>query len=135
LPEGRVLRLGFSLNGNSEMLKFSPVEGPGSRSTYRIKPGGSLGYSEAFLDNTLGIAFTYGETHSVNPTHNNSVGYTAITPGTAVAPITDSSPMRLDTSQLVDGPQVKDRRNASLKVDYKLGRARRSASPRPTIIT
>jgi iron complex outermembrane receptor protein len=117
----RVLRTVLSLNANSDMLRLGYVEGPGQRSTSRLKPAGSLAYSEAFLNNTLGVTFTYGESHLINPTHNNAMGYTLITGGTTAAPATDASPVRVDTFTLVDGPEVKHRRSASLTVDYKLG--------------
>ena len=118
---GRVFRTVLTLNVNSDMFEFGPVEGPGQRSTWRIKPGGSLSYSEALLNNTLGVTLTYGESHNNNPTHNNAMGYTPITAGTTAAPLTAASPVRVDTFTLVDGPEVKHRRNTSLALDYKLG--------------
>lgn len=120
--KGRVLRVVTSLNVNSDMFKFGAVEGPGQRSTWRIKPAGSLSYSEAFLQNTLGLTFVYGESHNINPTHNNAMGYTLLTAGTTANPATDASPVRVDTFTLVDGPEAKHRRNTSLTADYKLGR-------------
>ncbi len=119
--KGRVLRTTFQLTGNSDMMRLGPVEGPGQRSTWRIKPSGSLAYSEALLNNRLGLTFSYSESHLINPTHNNAMGYTLITGGTTAAPATDASPVRVDTFTLVDGPEVKHRRNVSTTVDYKLG--------------
>ncbi len=119
--KGRVLRTVLSINANSDMLEFGPVEGPGQRSTWRLKPGGSLSYSEALLNNTLGVTFVYSESHVINPTHNNAMGYTPLTAGTVAAPVTDTSPVRVDTFTLVDGPEVKHRRNTTLSFDYKLG--------------
>ncbi len=119
--KGRVLRTVLSLNVNSDMFEFGPVEGPGQRSTWRIKPGGSLAYSEALLKNKLGVAFTYGESHNINPTHNNAMGYTPLVAGTLAAPVTNTSAVRVDTFTLVDGPEVKHRRNASLGVDFRAG--------------
>ncbi len=117
----RVFRTVLLLNANSEMLTFDAVPGPGQRPTHRIKPGASVVYSEAFLKNTLGLTFSYSETNSINPSHNNSLGYTPIVAGTVAAPVPINAPVRLDTFTLVDGPQVKFRRNGSLKADYKLG--------------
>lgn len=115
----RVFRTTLLMSANSEMLKWQ-IPGPGERTTERIKPGGNLVYSEAFRQNTLGVSFSYGESHTINPTHNNAMGYTALATGTTTAPLTDAVPVRVDTFTLVDGPQAKDRRNASLKFDYKL---------------
>lgn len=119
--KGRVFRVVTSVNVNTDMMKFGPAEGPGQRSTWRIKPAGSLAYSEAFLDNTLGLTFVYGESHTINPTHNNAMGYTLLTGGTIAAPATEASPVRVDTFTLVDGPEAKHRRNSSVSADYKLG--------------
>ncbi|MCX6934168.1 MAG: carboxypeptidase regulatory-like domain-containing protein, partial [Verrucomicrobia bacterium] len=77
----RVLRSVLLLNANSEMLTFKAVPGPGQRPTQRIKPGASVVYSEAFLSNTLGLTFSYSETNSINPSHNNALGYTPIVAG------------------------------------------------------
>lgn len=118
---GRVLRTALTLNVNADMLEFGPVEGPGQRSTWRIKPGGSLSYSEALLNNTLGVTFTYSESHTINPSHNNSVGYTPVVAGTTAVPLTEASAVRADTFTLVDGPEVKHRRNSVLAFDYRLG--------------
>jgi iron complex outermembrane recepter protein len=118
--KGRVLRSVVSFNANTDMLKFGPREGPGQRSTWRLKPAGSITYSEALLNNTLGVTLTYGESHLINPTHNNAMGYTLLTAGTTAAPATESSPVRVDTFTLVDGPEVKHRHNAILGIDYKL---------------
>ncbi len=117
----RVFRTVMLINANSEMLTFKDVAGPGSRPTNRLKPGASVVYSEAFLKNTLGLTFSYAETNNINPSHNNAVGYSPLVAGTATAPVLPESPVRLDTFTLVDGPQVKFRRNGSLKADYKLG--------------
>jgi iron complex outermembrane recepter protein len=117
----RVFRTVLLINANSEMLTFKDVAGPGTRPTNRLKPGASVVYSEAFLRNTLGLTFSYAETNNINPSHNNGVGYTALATGTTAAPLTDAEPVRLDTFTLVDGPQVKFRRNGSLRADYKLG--------------
>ena len=117
----RVFRTVLLLNANSEMLTFDAVPGPGQRPTQRIKPGASVIYSEAFLRNTLGLTFAYSETNTINPSHNNALGYTPVVAGTAAAPVQIGAPVRLDTFTLVDGPQVKFRRNGSLKADYKLG--------------
>jgi len=66
---------------------YKDVAGPGSRPTNRLKPGASVVYSEAFLKNTLGLTFSYGEsTSNINPSHNNAVGYTALATGTAAGP-------------------------------------------------
>lgn len=117
---GRRFSTSFSLSANSEMLKWE-MAGPGSRTTNRIKPGGSVNYSEAFLDNTLGLSLSYFESNVINPSHNYAMGYAPFVNGTNAVPVTDATPMAVHTFTLVDGPQVKNRRTLSINGDYKLG--------------
>jgi TonB-dependent receptor len=120
--KGRRFSTTFTLSANSEMLHWE-MAGPGSRTTNRIKPGGSLNYSEAFLGNTLGLSLSYFESNVINPSHNYAMGYSPFTAGTAANPVTDASRFNVNTFTLVDGPQVKNRRSLSLNGDYKLGAA------------
>jgi iron complex outermembrane recepter protein len=119
--KGRRLTTVFTLYGNSDMLSLQPIEGPGQRSTYRIKPGGRLNYSEAFLNNTLGVSFSYGETHIINPRHVYQMAYAPVVAGTAANPVTDATPLRFSQFTVMDGPEVRVRRNIGLDADYKLG--------------
>ena len=117
---GRRFSTTLTLSANSEMLRWS-IPGPGSRTTGRIKPGGSLNYSEAFLNQTLGISFSYFESNAINPSHNYAMTYSPFVAGTAANPVTEASRFNVNTFTLVDGPQVKNRRTYSLSGDYKLG--------------
>ena len=119
--KGRRFSTTFTLSANSEMLHMGKVPGPGARPTSRIKPGGSLNYSEALLNNTLGLSFSYFESNVINPQHNYAMGYSPFTAGTAANPVTENSRFNVNTFTLVDGPQVKNRRTISLNTDYKLG--------------
>ena len=118
--KGRRFNTTFTLSANSEMMHWE-MAGPGSRTTNRIKPGGSLNYSEAFLNNTLGLSLSYFESNVINPSHNYAMGYSPFTAGTVAAPVTDASRFNVNTFTLVDGPQVKNRRTLALNGDYKLG--------------
>ena len=102
--KGRRFSTTFTLSGNSEMLRWE-MAGPGSRTTHRIKPGGSLNYSEAFLGNTLGLTLSYFESNVINPSHNYAMGYSPFTAGTAANPVTEASRFNVNTFTLVDGPQ------------------------------
>ena len=106
----------FSLSANSEMMHWK-MDGPGSRATHRIKPGGSVNYSEAFLNNTLGLSLSYFESNVINPSHNYAMGYSPFTAGTVANPVTDATRMNVNTFTLVDGPQVKNRRTLSILTD------------------
>ena len=119
--KGRRFSTTFTLSANSEMLHMGKVPGPGGRPTWRIKPGGSLNYSEALLNNTLGVSLSYFESNVINPQHNYAMGYSPFTAGTAANPVTEESRFNVNTFTLVDGPQVKNRRTISLNADYKLG--------------
>lgn len=118
--KGRRFSTTLSLSANSEMMKWE-MAGPGSRTTNRIKPGGSINYSEAFLNNTLGLSLSYFESNVINPSHNYAMGYSPFVNGTTAVPVTDATRMNVNTFTLVDGPQVKNRRTLSLNADYKLG--------------
>jgi TonB-dependent receptor len=118
---GRRFSTTFTLSANSEMLRLGEVPGPGARPTSRLKPGGGLNYSEAFLNNTLGLTFSYFESNVINPQHNYAMGYSPFVAGTVANPVTENSRYNVNTFTLVDGPQVKNRRTFSLGGDYKLG--------------
>lgn len=117
--KGRRFSTTLTLSANSEMMRWK-MAGPGSRSTHRIKPGGSLNYSEAFLNNTLGLTLSYFESNSINPSHNYAMTYSPFTAGTVANPVTDASRFNVNTFTLVDGPQVKNRRSLNLGADYRL---------------
>jgi iron complex outermembrane receptor protein len=118
--KGRRFSTGLTLSANSEMMHWE-MDGPGARATNRLKPGGSVNYSEAFLDNTLGLSLTYFESNVINPSHNYAMGYSPFVNGTAAVPVTDATRFNVNTFTLVDGPQVKNRRTLALNADYKLG--------------
>jgi iron complex outermembrane recepter protein len=118
--KGRRFTTSLTMSANSEMLRWQ-IAGPGERTTERIKPGGSLNYSEAFLNNTLGITLNYFESNVINPSHNYGMTYSAFTAGTAANPVTNDTRMNVNTFTLVDGPQVKNRRTLGINADYKLG--------------
>ncbi len=118
--KGRRFSTTLTLSANSEMLVWRR-DGPGSRPTHRIKPGGGLNYSEAFLGNTLGVTLSYFESNVINPSHNYAMGYSPFTAGTVANPVTDQSRFNVNTFTMVDGPQVKNRRTLSIGADYKLG--------------
>ena len=119
--KGRRFSTTFTLSANSEMLRLGEVPGPGARPTSRIKPGGSVNYSEAFLNHTLGLTFSYFESNVINPQHNYAMGYSPFVAGTVANPVTEKSAYNVNTFTLVDGPQVKNRRTLALGADYKLG--------------
>ncbi len=119
--KGRRFATTFTLSANSEMLRLGRVPGPGARPTYRLKPGGGVNYSEAFLNNTLGLTLSYFESNVINPQHNYAMGYSPVVAGTVANPVNENSRYNVNTFTLVDGPQVKNRRTLSLGGDYKLG--------------
>ncbi|MEY2877677.1 MAG: hypothetical protein RLZZ15_57, partial [Verrucomicrobiota bacterium] len=121
--KGRRFSTTFTISANSEMLRLGRVPGPGARPTYRLKPGGGVNYSEAFLNNTLGVTLSYFESNVINPQHNYAMTYSPFVAGTVANPVTENSRFNVNTFTLVDGPQVKNRRTLSLGADYKLGPA------------
>ena len=119
--KGRRFSTTFTVSANSEMLRLGEVPGPGARPTSRLKPGGGVNYSEAFLNNTLGVTLSYFESNVINPQHNYGMGYSPVVAGTVANPVTEKSAYNVNTFTLVDGPQVKNRRTLALSGDYKLG--------------
>ena len=119
--KGRRFSTTFTMSANSEMLRLGEVPGPGARPTSRLKPGGSVNYSEAFLNNTFGLTLSYFESNVINPQHNYAMGYSPVVAGTVANPVTEQSRYNVNTFTLVDGPQVKNRRTLALSADYKLG--------------
>lgn len=120
LQKGRRFSAATTFSANSEMLRWE-IAGPGQRNTERFKPGISLNYSEALLQNTLGLSLSYSDTNSINPSHNYGMTYSPFVNGTAAVPLTDDSRFNVNTFTLVDGPQAKHRRNLGVNLDYRLG--------------
>lgn len=117
LQKGRRLTLASSLNVNSEDITWSKTPGPGSRETRKLGLGGSLAYSEAFFNHTLGVSLSLAESNQHNEQHSVTKGYTY--PG-ATGRITPTTPGYLSLYQILDGPKFANRRNAGLNFDYKL---------------
>jgi TonB-dependent receptor len=125
--KGRRLTLVGTLNGNSQWLTFKPLRGPGGEKTIPIQPGFRLNYSEAFFNNTLGVAFTYGQTGKLDPRHNYIQAFARIDGKTGAAlaadPTTDTTPLRYGTFSLVNTTNEKHTRNVGLDLDYRLGQS------------
>ncbi|MDO8539422.1 MAG: TonB-dependent receptor [Opitutaceae bacterium] len=123
--KGRRLTIVGTLNGNSQWLTFSPMRGPGGEKTIPIQPGLRLNYSEAFLNNTLGIAFTYGQTGKLDPRHNYIQAFARLDGKTGAAlaadPTTAATPLRYGTFSLVNTTNEKHTRNIAFDLDYRLG--------------
>jgi TonB-dependent receptor len=123
--KGRRLTLTGSLNGNSQWLGDGKISGPGPGSTRAIRPGFRLNYSEAFLNNTLGVALTLGVANTMDPRHNYLMTYARIDGATGAAlaanPTTDATPMRFSQNSIVNTTNRKDSRSAGLDLDYRLG--------------
>lgn len=123
--KGRRLSIVGTLNGNSQWLTFKPMRGPGGEETIPIQPGLRINYSEAFLNNTLGVAITYGETGKLDPRHNYIQAYARLDGKTGAAlaadPTTAATPLRYGTFSLVNTTNEKHTRNIGLDLDYRLG--------------
>lgn len=106
------------MNANSEGLSLKATPGPSNRKTHKVQLGGSFNYSEAFLNNTLGVALSLSESNQHNEQHSVVKSYTF--PG-ATGVITGSTPGYMSQYQILDGPKFANRRSLGLNVDYKLG--------------
>ena len=116
--KGRRFTTTFTLSANSEMLRLGEVPGPGARPTSRLKPGGGLSYSEAFLNNTLGLTFSYFESNVINPQHNYGMTYSPFVAGTVANPVTAASRFNVNTFTLGGDYKLGQRTVLKLKTSY-----------------
>lgn len=113
----RVLGYNFSLNFNAEEFTLRKTYGPAERERYKWRPNAQLEYSEAFLNQRLGIMLTasransYTEQYSFTQDHNRA----PITTGSVL----DPRPVVVRQIDFKDGPKMIWKDAASLAVDYK----------------
>jgi len=75
LQKGRRLQLFATLNGPAGFLSLNDQPGPGPRPTQWVKPGGGLSYSEALLQNRLGVSLSLSASSQINPGSYNQLAY------------------------------------------------------------
>jgi iron complex outermembrane recepter protein len=113
--KGRRIDWQFSLTGVSDDFKWGRTTRPGDHANHLVRPTVQLGYSEALLNQRVGVAFGFSQSKVL--VEQQSVTHTfSRTPG-------DARPLVLTGLTFGDGPKFIDRDTYSLNMDFK-------ASPR-----
>ena len=114
---GRVLGYNFSLNFNAEEFTLRKTYGPAERERYKWRPNAQLEYSEAFLNQRLGIMLTASRANSYTEQYSFTQDYNRapITTGSVL----DPRPVVIRQIDFKDGPKMIWKDAASLAVDYK----------------
>lgn len=102
--------------GTSADMHFKREYGAGFSRYRKVVPGGSLEYSDIFLDGKLGIVATVASTTSAYLPHNSMTVTYDKTP-TSSRP----SPIMVSNLTFTDTPVRREVFNAGLSLDYKLG--------------
>jgi iron complex outermembrane recepter protein len=112
--QGRRISFGVNMTANSEEMTLKKDYGLDDRESYKILPGGTLEYSDIFLDNRLGIVLNVSESNSYTEQRRLDHVYNR-TPT-----LTDTRPVVLRQISLKDGPKTTRRSTVTLTADYKL---------------
>ena len=112
LQKGRRINATVNLTGNSDWMTWGKTSGPDDHATHKIHPGGSISYSDSFLDNRLGIAASYS---ILNVDGYGGTGYNTYT--------TNTSGTFVSQYQREDHQNFTVRKGGSLNLDYKVNDA------------
>ncbi len=115
--KGRRFDYNYSANLNGEEFTLRRTAGlrdhPGETS-YKWKPNYSLGYSESFFDNRLGLLLSVSHADSYTEQQRTTLDYNRTTQAN------DSRPLVLRQIDVGDGPKFIDKDAALLTVDWKV---------------
>ena len=117
---GRVLGYNFSLNFNAEEFTLRKTLGPAERERYKWRPNLQLEYSEAFLNQRLGVMLTASRANSYTEQYNFVQDYNR-TPLTTGA-VRDARPLVIRQIDFKDGPKMIWKDAVSLSADFKASR-------------
>ena len=113
---GRTLGYNFSLNFNAEEFTLRKTLGPAERERYKWRPNAQLEYSEAFLNQRLGVMLTASRANSYTEQYNFVQDYNR----TSTA--ADPRPLVIRQLDFKDGPKMIWKDAVSLAVDFKATR-------------
>ncbi len=113
---GRTLGYNFSLNFNAEEFTLRKTLGPAERERYKWRPNAQLEYSEAFLNQRLGVMVTASRANSYTEQYSFTQDYNRTT--TAA----DQRPLVIRQLDFKDGPKMIWKDAVSLAVDFKASR-------------
>lgn len=109
LQKGRRLNATLNLTGNSDWLTTAKTSGPDDHATRKISPGGSISFSDRFLNGRLGVAASFSKLYV------NGFGGTAYNTYT-----TNASGTFVSQYQREDHQNFTIRQGGSLNLDYKV---------------
>ena len=109
LQKGRRLNFTLNLTGNSDWLTLGRTAGPDDRATRKVHPGGSVSFSDSFLNGRLGVAASFSKLNV------NGFGGTAYNTYT-----TNASGTFVSQYQREDHQNFTVRKGGSLNLDYKI---------------
>jgi iron complex outermembrane receptor protein len=112
LQKGRRLNATLNLTGNSDWMTLGETSGHDDHATRKIHPGGSISYSESFLNNRLGVSASFSKLTV------NGFGGTAYNTYT-----TNASGTFVSQYQREDHQNFTVRKGGSLNFDYKVDSA------------
>lgn len=123
--KGRRLRLTPSLTASSYQLDLRKTRGPNEEPSRKVKLGGSLSYSESFLDNRLGVAVNLTDMTVWYPGWqvDNSFAYAAPLPPFPAAYQADAPRARRNVYSPVTNQQHITRNGYSVNLDFKINDA------------
>lgn len=118
--KGRNINYNTSLNFNAEEMTLDRTPGPRDSFDYKWKPNYSLGYSESFFKQRLGILLSASHSYSYTEQYDMNVGYNR-------RPITNETAANYDPRPLVarqisfkDGPKLIMKDAVLMTVDWKV---------------
>jgi iron complex outermembrane recepter protein len=103
----------FSVTGNSDDFKWGATTRPGDRQNHLVRPSAKLDYSEAFMNQRIGVSLSLS--HSKVLVEQQSVTHT-FSRNTTPA---DPRPLVVTAIAFGDGPKFIDRDTVSLNLDFK----------------
>ena len=109
--KGRRIDWQFSLNAVSDDFKWGRTTRPGDRQNHLIRPSVKLDYSEALLNNRLGVSLSYSSSKILVEQQSVTHTYSRVA--------TDARPLVLTGLSFGDGPKFIDRDTYSLNLDFK----------------
>lgn len=112
LQKGRRLNATLNLTGNSDWMTLAKTAGPDDHATRKLRPGGSVSYSDSFLNGRLGVAASFSKLYV------NGFGGTAYNTYT-----TNASGTYVSQYQREDHQNFTIREGGSLNLDYKVNEA------------
>jgi iron complex outermembrane recepter protein len=117
---GRNVGYNVSLNFNAEEFTLHKTLGPAERARYKWRPNAQLEYSEAFLNQRLGLMLTASRANSYTEQYNFVQDYNR-TPVTTGA-VRDARPLVIRQLDFKDGPKMIWKDAVSVAADFKATR-------------